>query len=115
MPCPELVEIKDGLLSSENKEIMKARHISLFPDYVKTYYENIETVKQIIIEPGSKIIKMTTSDKQALFDLELFEYVYNLHPINYYLSGVSISGDEGLYTLFVEYEYGVCALAPMGV
>jgi len=115
MTCPELVEVKDGLLASEENEIMKARSVSLFPDNVKSYYENIETVKEIIIQPGSRMIKMTTSDKQAFFDLELFEYVYNLHPKNYYLSGVPISKDEELYTLFVEYEYGICVIAPMGV
>lgn len=112
---PVLTEIKDGLLASSDKELMKARDVELFPPLIKSYYENIEKIHQIIIAPGERTVTVVSSDKQAVFDSDLFEYVHDLHPVNYYLSNVPLPGEGEFYTLFAEYAYGVCAIAPMGV
>lgn len=109
----DMIEVKDGLLATPDKSLMKARDPVMFPERVQEYFEDVNKIKEIIINPEIRKIVITTSDKKAFFDPELFNYIYKLSPVGYYLSNVPLPGEGEYYTLFAEYDHGWCVLAPL--
>lgn len=111
----ELIEIKDGLLSSENKEIMKARCPELFPETIQAFFQDKEKVCSKKMEFGIYKVTVKTENKRAIFDSVLIDYIKSLGKIEYYLSNVPLPCEDGeYYPLFAKYKYGWCIVAPLG-
>jgi len=112
----KMIEVEDGLLSTPNKVLMKARCPELFPDYVKEYINNAEKVQNRAIEIGLEKVKVRAGDKLAVFDKKYFEYIKGLGLTKCYLSSVPLPGNNPeLYPLVVKYKHGWCVLAPLEV
>lgn len=110
----DLIEVKDGLLSTEDKVIMKARCPELFPDNIQEYFQDKEKVKENKIEFGLHKVTVWTEDKRAVFDSRFIDYVKSLGKIEYYLSNVMLPCEDGeYYPLFAKYKYGWCIVAPL--
>lgn len=135
---PDMIEVKDGLLASEDNVIMKARTPELFPDQVIEYFHEKtkvkctwierthsprlrERIKRLIfdiptgeIDHGVTTITVKVDGRSAVFDAELFDYVDKLGIVDCYLSNVPLPGEEQeYYPLFIKYKHGWYCLAPM--
>lgn len=114
MSAIELKEVIDGLLVSPDKVMMKAREPGLFPENVRLYFSDKIKVSSKEIEAGLDKIIIRTSDKRAVFDSELFEYVKSHGRIDYFLSNIPLPGETGeFYPLFAKYKHGWVVLSPL--
>lgn len=136
---PEMIEVVDGLLASEDNVIMKARDPGLFPDGVRVYFEDKTKIKYTGIErttirkirdiitiavmdvPQGEIIKGVTTvtvrdySRRAVFDADLFNYADKLGIVDCYLSNIPLTGEESAYyPIFIKYRHGWLCIAPMG-
>lgn len=109
----ELKEIKDGLLSTESKEIMKARCPDLFPENIQAFFQDKERVKCDKIEFGIHRVIVRTEDRRAIFNSTLIDYIKSLGKIEYYLSNVKLPCEGEYYPLFAKYKYGWVCAAPL--
>ena len=112
---PEMIEVKDGLLASEDNVIMKARYPELFPENVRGYFQDKTKVLYRRIEKGLDKVIVKVNDKRAVFDADLFNYADNVDGrVDYYLSNVPLPGEDGAYyPLFAKYRYGWLCVSPM--
>ncbi len=112
----ELVEIKDGLLATPDKELMKARTPELFPDAIKEYLVDTERVQLTKIDIGLERVTVHTDNKTSVFKKEFFEYMQGLGVKEYYLSNIPLPGEgTELYPMIAKYKYGFCVIAPLEV
>lgn len=112
----ELLELKDGLLSTPEKELIKARCPDLLPEFARGFFDSREKVVRKGIEIGLDNVTIRTGNKKAVFNKNYFDYVDGLERREYYLSNVPLPGEDvELYPLVVKYKYGVCVLAPVAV
>ena len=109
----ELREVKDGLLSSPDKEIMKGRSPELFPNYVQEYFSEKDKVSKKSIEHGIESVRVCTSERRAVFNSELFDYINDLGRVDYYLSRVPVPGEYPYYPLIAKYKFGWVVLSPL--
>jgi len=110
----EMVEIRDGLLSTPDKALMKARNVRLLPESIQAFYNDKEQVYLNNIYTGARKVSVKSETKLVEFDREFFEYLKDLGWVRYYLSNVPLPGEGApLYPLVVTYKYGICVLAPL--
>jgi len=112
----ELVEIKDGLLATPKKELMKARAPELFPEIIQEYICNAEKIESNQMYIGIENITIRTETRTSVFKMEFYEYLRGLGVREYYLSNIPLPGENNrLYPLIAKYKYGVCVVAPVEV
>ncbi len=117
----ELIEIRDGLVSTQKNELMKARDVKLFPERIQKFFKDTDKVQFENIEIGLKKVTVRSNIsagvfKLSVFDTEFFEYIQDLGRVQYYLSNVPLPGEStDLYPLIAKYQHGWCILAPLAV
>jgi hypothetical protein len=112
----ELIEIKDGLLATPKRELMKARSLELFPETIQEYIRDAEKVEPTDIDICLDNVKLRTEGKTATFKKEFFEYLQGIGVKEYYLSNIPLPGENSeLYPLIARYKYGLCVVAPVEV
>ncbi len=111
----EMKEIKDGLLISNDKVVMKARDPELFPEYIVPYFQSKERVQYKKIEFGLEKVTVKQGDRQAIFDIEKIKYMKELGRVDCFLSNVALPGGIETYPLFVKYRFGWLVFAPLEV
>lgn len=112
---PEMIEVVDGLLASEDNAIMKARDPELFPENVKEYFRDKTKVSKKMVLRGPGNVTVMTCDRMGIFDPDIFDYVSQLDIREYYMSNVQLPGEkEVLYPLFAKYKHGWVVIGPVG-
>jgi len=109
-----LVEIKDGLLSTPDNVVMKTRDPELFPVSIKAYFSDKSKLRKKEIDIGLSKIIVHSKDKRAVYDADIIDYIRDLGRVKYYLSNVPLPDDElVLYLLFAKYKHGWLCFAPL--
>lgn len=112
----ELIEIKDGLLATPRRELMKARSLELFPEAIQEYIRDSEKVKPTQIDVKLDSVTLRSGERVATFKKEFFEYLQGIGAKEYYLSNIQLPGEtSAMYPLIAKYKYGLCVIAPMEV
>lgn len=112
----ELVEVTDGLLSSPDKVIMKARCPELFPENVQEYLKNRSKMDSMIVEDKLKKVTIISEGRYSVFNTDYFDYIRRLESIEWFLSNVALPGeDDRYYPLIAKYKGGWVVLAPLEV
>lgn len=109
-----LTEIKDGLLGTSDKVLMKARDPRLFPENIQAYFADKTKALPSKVYLGEDWVTVATKGKTSFFDTDMFEYIRTLGRVDCYLSNVPLPNNE-VYPLFVKYRYGWVVLAPLEV
>ena len=112
---PEMIEVKDGLLASEDNVIMKARGPELFPENIKAYFRNKTRVPEKMVLSGPGNVTVINGNRVGIFDRDIFDYVSRLEIKEYYMSNVKLPWEKDvLYPLFAKYKHGWLVIAPVG-
>ncbi len=130
MTCPEFIEVKDGLLTSPDNSIIKARDPNVFSDNIKKYFNRKIKISPREIEDRVWSVVVNTGRCCSRFDNKLFRYVENVvnskekskdllsfgEKTEWYLSEVPLDGyDTKYYPLFAKYKHGWVVLFPLEV
>lgn len=128
MTCPELIEVKDGLLTSQDNSIIKARDSTVFTGNLLKYFNNKRKIAPGDIKDRIWSVAVNAGRSCSYFDNKLFRYVQDvvnseenkgfLHreKIEWYLSEVPLDGyDTEYYPLFAKYKHGWIVLSPLEV